>query len=180
MTTEPAAAADVTALLPVAAGHTLITGPSGSGRSRAMEMLWDIEHADPTISSWVCDPTGIQDPAVAARHERYAAGHQASVELLAEARSLVEARVAAVSDQQDPFEPAEQSPLVSLSVDDAHLLLEDPQAMTSALWIASLGRSVRVVLRVASTGSGITAMRSERLVKQLTRRPPLALQRRTV
>jgi type II secretory ATPase GspE/PulE/Tfp pilus assembly ATPase PilB-like protein len=102
MTTEPstqtAAAVDVTVLLPIAAGHTLITGPVGSGKTRAMQALWAIEHADPTIVSWVCDPTSSQAPDVAALHERYAAGHQASIALLTEARSVVDIRHAVARD----------------------------------------------------------------------------------
>jgi hypothetical protein len=78
-----------------------------------------------------------------------------------------------------PFQPTAETPLVVLSLDDAHLLLEDPQAVNPAEEIAVMGRTVGVVLRVASTGNRITSLGSAELAKRLRSRRPLVLPRRT-
>ncbi|MFC1436030.1 hypothetical protein ACEZDB_35895 [Streptacidiphilus sp. N1-3] len=170
---ERAARVDVTALLPVKVEHTLITGAPGSGRSVAMTELWKIEHADPTINTWVCGPDVGRDRALTARHDRYAADHQACLDLLTAACALLDSR-AVGRESGLKFQPTEQTPLIVLSITDVELL-QDEQATFLATRIAKVGPAYGVVLRVSSTGAGIEQL-APVLARLVQRHRTLALQ----
>jgi len=144
------------------ADHTLLSGPVASGKTTALRAFWAIEHDDPTVSSWVCDTGTTLEADTAARCDPYAAGPQASIELLTEARELISSRSAT-----SRFRATADTPLVIVSVDDGRLLLENPRAVYLLEGITLLGPRLGVVPRVTTTSNRIADMGSPLLWRSL-------------
>jgi len=144
--------------------HRIVSGPVGCGKTTTLRTLWAIEHDDPTIQTWTCDSIPTLDADTAAGHDRYADGHQASIELLEEARSVIALRSLCSGDS---FSASADAPLVIVSVDDAHHLLKDPRAVYLLEGLALLGAAQGVVPRIATTVNTIAVLGSELLWRNL-------------
>jgi hypothetical protein len=142
--------------------HRLVTGPVGSGKTTALHALWAVECAEPTIITWVCDPTGSLDPDTTSGHDRYTAGRDGSVDMLTEACEVIGLRqavaAAGTGDGTRQFTATADAPLIIVTVDDAHLPLDDPFAVDLVERIARTGRPHGVVPRAATTANTITAL----------------------
>ena len=144
--------------------YRVLSGPAGCGKTHTLRTLWSIEHDDPTIQTWTCDSIPTLDADTAAGHDRYAAGRQASIELLEEARSVIGLRSACCGGS---FSVSADAPLVIVSVDDAHHLLEDPRAVYLLEGLALLGEAQGVVPRVTTTVNSIAVLGSALLWRNL-------------
>lgn len=150
--------------------HRVVRGRTGSGKTTALRAFLATEHAAGDVASWVGDPGGHLENDPAAPRERYAAGHQAVIELLTEARQLISHR-----STTSPIRPglagpllAVDGPLVVVTVDDAYLLLmEDPQAVYLLEGIALLGPPLGVVPRIATVLNNFIDLGSQLLWRTL-------------
>ena len=144
------------------ADHTLLSGPVASGKTTALRTFWAVEYDDPTVNSWVCDTGGTLEADTAARRDGYAAGPQASIDLLTEARELISSR-----STISRFRATTDTPLVIVSVDGGCQLLEDPQAVYLLEGITLLGPRLGVVPRVTTTSNRIADLGSALLWRNL-------------
>ncbi|MFV8133245.1 hypothetical protein [Streptomyces syringium] len=143
--------------------HSFIVGATGSGKSRFLEILLSLERCHPGIVSWVCDPQNGQSlPAWQTECDWYAPGVEESYALIKAAHAIMLERNERYGQMQwsdskgrkrrgkSFFNVGEPDPLLSLTIDEAHAVLNYRDAAELVADIAKMGRKCGIKLRLAT------------------------------
>ncbi|HEY3263313.1 MAG TPA: hypothetical protein VGJ95_24075 [Pseudonocardiaceae bacterium] len=137
--------------------HALVSGTTGSGKSRFLELLLAEARHSGLITSWIIDPQNGQSLPRWIDHVDWAAiGHDEAIRLLHAARAVMYARSAHLARVEyidrkgrtvrgiDHFDPTPELPLLQVVVDEAHVLLKDPTAVEIIEDIGKMGRKTGI------------------------------------
>ncbi|MGH3784755.1 MAG: hypothetical protein ACRDR6_10855 [Pseudonocardiaceae bacterium] len=141
--------------------HDLISGCTDSGKSRLVDVLLAEERHCTLIASWVIDPQGGQSlPAWKNATDQFATSPTEGRDLLEYGVEVMHQRNTDLANLHwidakgrdrigvDFFEPSEAMPLVSITVEEAHDVLDDPRAVKAAERLAGMARKCGLKLRL--------------------------------
>jgi hypothetical protein len=141
--------------------HMLLAGCTDSGKSRVTDMLLAEERHSPLIASFVIDPQGGQSlPAWKKATAEFAVSAADGTDLLEHAVDIMYCRNKAMANEiwydakgreregRDFFEPTPERPLISITVDEAQVVLSDPRAVVAAERLAGMARKCGLTLRL--------------------------------
>ncbi len=141
--------------------HDLISGTTDAGKSTLVGLLLAEERHGRVIVSWVIDPQRGQSlPDWTGAVDWFAGTPEEAMLILRAADAGMFARNAALAsmewtdDQGRPrrgrgwFDPSPQMPLLSVTIEEAHVILAIPEAREIAERIAKMGRKCGVKLRL--------------------------------
>lgn len=141
--------------------HDLISGTMGSGKSVFTSVLLAYErHSDGLMCSWVGDPQSGQSLPDWIDHVDFSVRDaDGCYQMLLMARAVMYARSTYLANMdwvdekgrqrhgKGFFEPTREMPLLVVTIDEAHRVLENPQAVKVAEEIANMSRKCGIKLR---------------------------------
>jgi hypothetical protein len=144
--------------------HDLISGTTGSGKSRLLDLLLATSRASGgLIVDWVLDPQNGQSlPDWQEEVDWFASGVDEGMRMLRAARSLMYARNRTLAKQEwvdgrgrtrkgvKAFTPTPDMPLLVLTIEEAHAVLNDDEAKTIVEDIAKMGRKCGIKVRLVT------------------------------
>lgn len=164
--------------------HDFITGTSGSGKSRALDGLLGIERRSPLMCSIVIDPqAGLSLPDWPDGVAVFAPGNAFGIVVLRAAHALMKERgkrynrLKWVDDKGRTrvgrafFVPGDPDPLICVTLDEAHDLLNDPEFGEEAVKIvadlAKEARKVGIKFRLANQSPNASELGGETLIRDI-------------
>jgi hypothetical protein len=144
--------------------HDLISGTTGSGKSRLLDLLLATSRASGgLIVDWVLDPQNGQSlPDWQEEVDWFASGVDEGMRMLRAARSVMYARNRTLAKQEwvdgrgrtrkgvKAFTPTPDMPLLVLTIEEAHAVLNDDEAKTIVEDIAKMGRKCGIKVRLVT------------------------------
>jgi hypothetical protein len=164
--------------------HDFITGTSGSGKSRALDGLLGIERRSPLMCSIVIDPqAGLSLPDWPDGVAVFAPGNAFGIVVLRAVHALMKERgkrynrLKWVDDKGRTrvgrafFVPGDPDPLVCVTLDEAHDLLNDPDFGEEAVKIVGdlvkEARKVGIKFRLANQSPNASELGGETLIRDI-------------
>lgn len=164
--------------------HDFITGTSGSGKSRALDALLAIERRSPLVCSIVIDPqAGLSLPDWPEGVAVFAPGNDFGIVVLRAVHALMKERgkrynrLKWTDDQGRTrvgrafFVPGDPDPLICVTLDEAHDLLNDPQYGEEAVKIVGdlvkEARKVGIKFRLANQSPNASELGGETLIRDI-------------
>lgn len=164
--------------------HSFVTGTTGSGKSRLLDGLLGIERRSPLVCSIVIDPqAGLSLPDWPDGVAVFAPGNDFGIVVLRAVHALMKERGQRYNrmkwtDEQGRtrvgrafFVPGDPDPLVSVTLDEAHDLLNDPEHGEEAVKIigdlAKEARKVGIKFRLANQSPNASELGGETLIRDL-------------
>lgn len=164
--------------------HSFVTGTSGSGKSRLLDALLGIERRSPLVCSLVIDPqAGLSLPDWPDGVAVFAPGNDFGIVVLRAFQAIMKERAKRYNrmkwiDEKGRtrvgrafFVPGDPDPLLSLTLDEAHDLLNDAQYGEEAVKIigdcAKEARKVGGKLRLANQGPNASELGGETLIRDI-------------
>ncbi|MFE5095983.1 hypothetical protein ACFRCI_37985 [Streptomyces sp. NPDC056638] len=164
--------------------HSFVTGTSGSGKSRLLDALLGIERRSPLVCSIVIDPQkGLSLPDWPDGVAVFAPGNDFGIVVLRAVKAIMEERgerynrMKWVDDKGRTrvgrafFVPGDPDPLISLTLDEAHDLLNDPEYGEEAVKIvgdlAKEARKVGIKFRLANQSPNASELGGETLIRDI-------------
>ncbi|MFD5676131.1 hypothetical protein [Streptomyces sp. NPDC127040] len=144
--------------------HSVIYGATDGGKSRFLDMLLGTERHN-GIVSWVCDPQGGQSlPRWREAVDWYEDTAQGGLAMLHEVRNIMYERSARYSMMEwtdhkgrklrgrDHFVVGDPDPLISVTIDEAHRVLNLPGAPALVLELIQMARKCGIKIRLVFQG----------------------------
>lgn len=164
--------------------HSFVTGTTGSGKSRLLDGLLGIERRSPLVCSIVIDPqAGLSLPDWPDGVCVFAPGNAFGIVVLRAIHALMKERgqrynrMKWVDDKGRTrvgrafFVPGDPDPLISITLDEAHDLLNDPEYGEEAVKIigdlAKEARKVGIKFRLANQSPNASELGGETLIRDL-------------
>ncbi|MGO4634978.1 hypothetical protein AB4225_29225 [Streptomyces sp. 2RAF24] len=164
--------------------HSFVTGTSGSGKSRALDALLGIERRSPLVCSIVIDPQqGLSLPDWPDGVAVFAPGNAFGIVALRAVHALMKERADRYNRMKWTddkgrtrvgrafFVPGDPDPLVSVTLDEAHDLLNDPEFGEEAVKIigdlAKEARKVGIKFRLANQSPNASELGGETLIRDI-------------
>ncbi|MFE9360339.1 hypothetical protein ACFYPB_40580 [Streptomyces olivaceoviridis] len=164
--------------------HDFITGTSGSGKSRALDGLLAIERRSPAVASIVIDPqAGLSLPDWPDGVAVFAPGNAFGIVVLRAVHALMKERgkrynrMKWVDDKGRTrvgrafFVPGDPDPLICVTLDEAHDLLNDPEYGEEAVKIigdlVKEARKVGIKFRLANQSPNASELGGETLIRDI-------------
>lgn len=164
--------------------HSFITGTSGSGKSRLLDALLGIERRSPLVCSIVIDPqAGLSLPDWPDGVAVFAPGNEFGIVALRAVHAIMKERSKRYNrmkwtDEKGRtrigrafFVPGDPDPLLSLTLDEAHDLLNDPEYGEEAVKIvgnlAKEARKVGIKFRLANQSPNSSELGGETLIRDI-------------
>lgn len=164
--------------------HSFITGTSGSGKSRLLDALLGIERRSPLVCSIVIDPqAGLSLPDWPDGVAVFAPGNEFGIVVLRAVHAIMKERSKRYNRMKWTddkgrtrvgrafFVPGEPDPLLSLTLDEAHDLLTDPEYGEEAVKIvgdlAKEARKVGIKFRLANQSPNASELGGETLIRDI-------------
>ncbi|MDF4254629.1 hypothetical protein [Streptomyces sp. WMMB303] len=164
--------------------HSFVTGTTGSGKSRLLDALLGIERRSPLVCSIVIDPqAGLSLPDWPDGVACFAPGNELGIVTLRAVKALMKERSQRYNrmkwtDEKGRtrvgrafFVPGAPDPLISLTLDEAHDLLNDPDHGEEAVAIigdlAKEARKVGIKIRIANQSPNASELGGETLIRDL-------------
>ncbi|UXY33212.1 hypothetical protein [Streptomyces sp. HUAS TT20] len=164
--------------------HSFVTGTTGSGKSRLLDGLLGIERRSPLVCSIVIDPqAGLSLPDWPDGVCVFAPGNAFGIVVLRAIHALMKERgqrynrMKWVDDKGRTrvgrafFVPGDPDPLISVTLDEAHDLLNDPEYGEEAVKIigdlAKEARKVGIKFRLANQSPNASELGGETLIRDL-------------
>ncbi|MDX2632070.1 hypothetical protein PV381_36865 [Streptomyces scabiei] len=164
--------------------HSFVTGTTGSGKSRLLDGLLGIERRSPLVCSIVIDPqAGLSLPDWPDGVCVFAPGNAFGIVVLRAIHALMKERgqrynrMKWVDDKGRTrvgrafFVPGDPDPLISVTLDEAHDLLNDPDYGEEAVKIigdlAKEARKVGIKFRLANQSPNASELGGETLIRDL-------------
>ncbi|MEU6621911.1 hypothetical protein ABZ926_14200 [Streptomyces litmocidini] len=164
--------------------HDFITGTSGSGKSRALDALLAIERRSPLVCSLVIDPQhGLSLPDWPDGVAAFAPGNDFGIVVLRAVHALMKERSSRYNRMKWTddkgrtrvgrafFVPGDPDPLVVLTLDEAHDLLNDPEYGEEAVKLigdlVKEARKVGIKFRLANQSPNASELGGETLIRDI-------------
>ncbi|MFB7076501.1 hypothetical protein [Streptomyces sp. NPDC056308] len=164
--------------------HSFVTGTSGSGKSRLLDALLGIERRSPLVCSIVIDPQqGLSLPDWPDGVAVFAPGNDFGIVVLRAVHAIMKERANRYNrmkwtDEQGRtrvgrafFVPGDPDPLISITLDEAHDLLKDPEYGEEAVKIigdlAKEARKVGLKFRLANQSPNASELGGETLIRDI-------------
>ncbi|MFD8777539.1 hypothetical protein [Streptomyces sp. NPDC059916] len=164
--------------------HDFITGTSGSGKSRALDALLGIERRSPLTCSIVIDPqAGLSLPDWPDGVAVFAPGNDFGIVVLRAVHALMKERSKRYNrlkwtDEKGRtrvgrafFVPGDPDPLICVTLDEAHDLLNDPEHGEEAVKIVGdlvkEARKVGIKFRLANQSPNSSELGGETLIRDI-------------
>ncbi|MBM7058817.1 hypothetical protein [Streptomyces durocortorensis] len=164
--------------------HSFVTGTSGSGKSRLLDALLGIERRSPLVCSIVIDPQkGLSLPDWPDGVAVFAPGNDFGIVVLRAVHAIMHERSERYNrmkwtDEKGRtrvgrafFVPGDPDPLLSLTLDEAHDLLNDPEYGEEAVKIvgdlAKEARKVGIKFRLANQSPNASELGGETLIRDI-------------
>lgn len=164
--------------------HSFLTGTSGSGKSRLIDALLAIERRSPLVCSIVIDPqAGLSLPDWPDGVAVFAPGNDFGIVVLRAVHAIMKERANRYNRMKWTddkgrervgrafFVPGDPDPLLSLTLDEAHDLLNDPQHGEEAVKIvgdlAKEARKVGIKFRLANQSPNASELGGETLIRDI-------------
>ncbi|MBO8189220.1 hypothetical protein [Streptomyces spirodelae] len=164
--------------------HSFVTGTTGSGKSRLLDALLGIERRSPLVCSIVIDPqAGLSLPDWPDGVAVFAPGNELGIVALRAVKAIMKERGQRYNrmkwtDEKGRtrvgrafFVPGEPDPLLSLTLDEAHDLLTDPDYGEEAVKIigdlVKEARKVGIKIRLANQSPNASELGGETLIRDL-------------
>ncbi|MFE2943397.1 hypothetical protein ACFXKG_30740 [Streptomyces sp. NPDC059255] len=164
--------------------HSFVTGTSGSGKSRLLDALLGIERRSPLVCSIVIDPQkGLSLPDWPDGVAVFAPGNEFGIVVLRAMKAIMDERAARYNRMKWTddkgrtrvgrafFVPGDPDPLLSLTLDEAHALLTDPEYGEEAVKIvgdlAKEARKVGIKFRLANQSPNASELGGETLIRDI-------------
>ncbi|MFI8007946.1 hypothetical protein [Streptomyces sp. NPDC086010] len=164
--------------------HSFVTGTSGSGKSRLLDALLGIERRSPLVCSIVIDPQkGLSLPDWPDGVAVFAPGNDFGIVVLRAVHAIMHERAERYNrmkwtDEKGRtrvgrafFVPGDPDPLLSLTLDEAHDLLTDPDYGEEAVKIigdiAKEARKVGIKFRLANQSPNASELGGETLIRDI-------------
>ncbi|MFH8558911.1 type IV secretory system conjugative DNA transfer family protein [Streptomyces celluloflavus] len=164
--------------------HSFVTGTSGSGKSRLLDALLGIERRSPLVCSIVVDPqAGLSLPDWPDGVAVFAPGNDFGIVVLRAVHAIMKERANRYNRMKwtddkgrervgrAHFVPGDPDPLLSLTLDEAHDLLTDPDHGEEAVKIigdiAKEARKVGIKFRLANQSPNASELGGETLIRDI-------------
>lgn len=164
--------------------HSFITGTSGSGKSRLLDALLGIERRSPLVCSIVIDPqAGLSLPDWPDGVAVFAPGNEFGIVVLRAVHAIMKERSKRYNrmkwiDEKGRtrvgrafFVPGDPDELLSLTLDEAHDLFNDPEYGEEAVKIvgdlAKEARKVGIKFRLANQSPNASELGGETLIRDI-------------
>ncbi|MEW1724291.1 hypothetical protein [Streptomyces sp. NPDC093109] len=164
--------------------HSFVTGTSGSGKSRLLDALLGIERRSPLVCSIVIDPqAGLSLPDWPDGVAVFAPGNDLGIVVLRAVHAIMKERGKRYNrmkwtDEKGRtrvgrafFVPGDPDPLISITLDEAHDLLNDPEYGEEAVKIigdlAKEARKVGLKFRLANQSPNASELGGETLIRDI-------------
>lgn len=164
--------------------HSFVTGTSGSGKSRLLDALLGIERRSPLVCSIVIDPqAGLSLPDWPDGVAVFAPGNDFGIVVLRAVHAIMKERGRRYNrmkwtDEKGRtrvgrafFVPGDPDPLLSVTLDEAHDLLKDPEYGEEAVHIigdlAKEARKVGIKFRLANQSPNASELGGETLIRDI-------------
>ncbi|MGW7463833.1 hypothetical protein ACWGJT_03795 [Streptomyces xantholiticus] len=164
--------------------HSFVTGTTGSGKSRLLDALLGIERRSPLVCSIVIDPqAGLSLPDWPDGVCIFAPGNELGIVVLRAVHAIMKERGRRYNRMKWTddkgrtrvgrafFVPGDPDPLISITLDEAHDLLNDPEFGEEAVKIigdlAKEARKVGIKFRLANQSPNASELGGETLIRDL-------------